>query len=98
MVRWTNRGDAARRAAEVLGNPPSGSRGRPPAARGVLHQARMETAVQEGQPSFPHAANLALSIATAGVWLPVYGLWWLGSAQRRYQRRRRALLRAEGLM
>lgn len=62
------------------------------------HRSRMERHVREGQPSFPHVTHTVLCVVTAGAWVPVYGLHWLGSEQRRYQRARRGALRRQGLM
>jgi hypothetical protein len=65
--------------------------------RKVAQDYTLETAVQNGQPPFPHTGNILLSVLTCGLWLPVYWGNWMVSKRRRYQQARRAELRAHGI-
>lgn len=63
----------------------------------VGHNARAEAQIAHGQPRFPHLLHFVLSLSTGGFWALVWWAHWMGSARRRYQRGRRAELRAAGL-
>ncbi|TCK22767.1 hypothetical protein [Pseudonocardia endophytica] len=81
--------------SRVLGNDD-----RPPMVSGwteFVHNVQAESQIAHGQPRFPHAMHVMLTVLTGGLWALVWWAHWMGSARRRYQRARRAELRQAGL-
>ncbi|WP_433802977.1 hypothetical protein [Actinomycetospora sp. CA-084318] len=90
------------RAAQVLGNTGHAA----PAFRtkhrrepqSFWQRTKLEGAIAQGQPPFPHTGHLIVTIFTGGTWGIVWAAHYYSSARYRYLRSRRRALVQAGLM
>jgi hypothetical protein len=90
------------RAAQLLGNAGHAApafrtkHGREPMS--FWQRQKLEGAIAQGQPPFPHTTHLVMSVITGGAWTFVWAAHYLGSARYRYLRSRRRSLQKAGLL